>query len=185
MVKRAVDPTLKARMHQYAIVGRGAPTQRNPDPKVYRMKVFARDHVLAKSKFWYFMKKLNKVKRQGGEVLSLSEITEKNPSYVKNIGMWIRYKSRSGTHNMYKEYRALSQTEAVGQMYAEMAGRHRAQCGNISIIKIAQLKKDECRRKHVTAHHTPAKFPLLRRIPMVPKAMRTTFNARRCTTFLG
>merc|ERR1711977_584014 len=30
------------------------------------------------------------------------------PRKVKNFGIWIRYDSRSGTHNMYKEYREMS-----------------------------------------------------------------------------
>lgn len=32
---------------------------------------------------------------------------------VKNFAIWLRYNSRSGTHNMYKEYRGLSRAEAV------------------------------------------------------------------------
>ena len=31
-----VDPSLQARMHQYQIVGRAAPTPKNPTPKIYR-----------------------------------------------------------------------------------------------------------------------------------------------------
>ncbi|CAK9024994.1 unnamed protein product [Durusdinium trenchii] len=56
-------------MHQYQIVGRAAPTNKNPTPKIYRMRIFARNVVLAKSRFWYFMKRLNKAKKSGGELL--------------------------------------------------------------------------------------------------------------------
>ena len=33
-------------------MGRAAPTQKNPMPKICRMKLFAKNQVLAKSKFW-------------------------------------------------------------------------------------------------------------------------------------
>ena len=43
---------------------------------------------------------------------------------MKNFAIWLRYNSRSGTHNMYKEFRALSRAEAVELMYQDMAARH-------------------------------------------------------------
>jgi hypothetical protein len=38
--------------HQYQVVGRHNPTDAEPNPTVYRMKVWASDAVRAKSKFW-------------------------------------------------------------------------------------------------------------------------------------
>jgi len=32
----------------------------------------------------------------------LSQIFEKKPTSVKNFGIWVRYQSRTGYHNMYK-----------------------------------------------------------------------------------
>lgn len=40
---------------------------------------------------------------------------EKSPLRVKNFGIWLRYDSRSGTHNMYREYRDLTTAGAVTQ----------------------------------------------------------------------
>lgn len=37
---------------------------------------------------------------------------------MKNYGIWLRYNSRSGTHNMYKEFRALTLCEAVNKLCA-------------------------------------------------------------------
>jgi ribosomal protein L20A (L18A) len=64
------------------------------------------------------MSLMKKVKRANGEIVSVKEIFERNANSVKNYGMWLRYDSRSGTHNMYKEYRDLTLTGAVAQMYA-------------------------------------------------------------------
>lgn len=40
------------KFHQYQVVGRHLPTEAEPNPTVYRMKVWAPDAVRAKSKFW-------------------------------------------------------------------------------------------------------------------------------------
>ena len=61
------------------------------------------------------------------------QIHEKRPTKVKNFAIWIRYDSRSGTHNMYKEYREMSRTEAVDALYQDMAARHRARFRSIHV----------------------------------------------------
>jgi hypothetical protein len=40
-------------VHQ--VVGRKAPTETEPSPPAYRMKLFAPNAAIAKSRFWYFM----------------------------------------------------------------------------------------------------------------------------------
>lgn len=80
------------------------------------MRIFSKNAVLAKSKFWYFMRQLKKAKKTGGEILSCEVVSEKKPGTVKNFAIWLRYDSRTGTHNMYKEYRDLTETGAVSQM---------------------------------------------------------------------
>merc|ERR1711939_226697 len=171
---------LQMRMHQYQIVGRAAPTWEKPTPKIYRMKLFARNQVQARNKFWYFMKKICKAKKTGGEILAENEIYEAKPCTVKNFGIWLRYDSRSGTHNMYKEYRALQLTDAIGMMYTDMAGRHRAQAQSIQVIKTTEVANAACRRANVIQFHKPdLKYPVTRRIPLRNKAHKTTFNAKR------
>mmetsp|Transcript_134167 Transcript_134167/g.244752 ORF Transcript_134167/g.244752 Transcript_134167/m.244752 type:complete len:188 (+) Transcript_134167:90-653(+) len=186
MVKKfAVDPSLQAKMHQYQIVGRAAPTPKNPTPKIYRMRLFAKNTVLAKSRFWYFMKKINKAKKSGGELLAVNELFDRSPTKITNYGIWLRYQSRTNTHNMYKEYRDVTINGAVSQMYQEMAGRHRAKPGTIQIINTATLKPSECRRDHVTEMHEHGlKFPVVRKMPLVSKKLRKTFQASRPTTFV-
>jgi large subunit ribosomal protein L18Ae len=58
----------------------------------------------------------------------------------------VRYNSRTGTHNMYKEYRGTTLNSAVEQMYEEMAGRHRAARSNIQILNTAVVPASKCRR---------------------------------------
>ena len=61
-------------VHQYLVVGRSHATQENPNPKIFKMRIFADDHVRAKSKFWYFLKRMNKIKKANGEILSIHEV---------------------------------------------------------------------------------------------------------------
>merc|ERR1712153_256779 len=179
------DPSLQARMHQYQIVGRAAPTPKNPTPKIYRMRLFAKNIVLAKSRFWYFMKKINKAKKSGGELLAVNELFDRAPTKVKNYGIWLRYESRTDTHNMYKEFRDVTINGAVSQLYSEMAGRHRANPGSIQIINAATLKASECKRDHVTEmHNNKMKFPVIRKMPMGVKKLRAKFTAKRPMTFV-
>ena len=185
MGKFAVDPSLQARMHQYQIVGRAAPTEKQPMPKIYRMRLFAKNQVLAKSRFWYFMKRINKAKRSGGEVLTVNELFDRAPTKVSNYGIWLRYESRTNTHNMYKEFRDVNINGAVSQLYAEMAGRHRAKPGAIQIINTAILKAEVCKRDHVKEmHDSSLKFPMITKMPLVSKRVRTTYKSKRPMTFV-
>ena len=52
---------------------------------------------------------------------------------VKNFGIWVRYDSRSGTHNLYKEVRDLTRAAAVASLYQDMAARHRARFRSVQV----------------------------------------------------
>ena len=103
-------------MKQWQVVGRKAATETDPNPPAYRMKLFAPNRVMAESRFWYFIHTMRKMKRTTGEILDVNELREVDPFTVKNYGIWIRYDSTTGTHNMYKEYRDLTLCGAVDQL---------------------------------------------------------------------
>lgn len=101
-------------LRQYRIVGRHLPTAAIANPPLYRMTIFAPDHVIAKSRYWYFLSKLKKVKKANGEIVEIKEIQESDAcDKVKNYGVWLRYNSRTGSHNMYREYRDISTNNAI------------------------------------------------------------------------
>ncbi|KUI70943.1 60S ribosomal protein L20-B [Cytospora mali] len=171
------------RLQEYQVIGRHLPTETNPTPALYRMRIFAPNEVVAKSRYWYFMRGLKKVKKATGEIVSINVIAEKHPLKVKNFGIWLRYDSRSGTHNMYKEYREMSRTEAVEALYQDMAARHRARFRSIHILRVVELEKaDDVKRPYIKQLLTKnLTFPLPHR---VPKAATTKiFSAKRPSTF--
>ncbi|KAK6406285.1 60S ribosomal protein L20B [Oleoguttula sp. CCFEE 5521] len=171
------------RLQEYQVIGRLLPSDANPAPKLYRMRIFAPNEVVAKSRFWYFLSKLRKIKKANGEIVTLNQIHEKHPLKVKNFGIWIRYDSRSGTHNMYKEYRDMSRTDAVESMYQDMAARHRSRFRSVHILKVVEVTKTEdIRRPYIKQLLTKnLKFPLPHRNP--PKKGGKVFSAQRPSTF--
>merc|ERR1712216_877137 len=136
------DVRLPRGQSQYQVVGRFVPNQKYTEDsaqcKVYRMKLFAKNKVVARSRFWYFMGRLCRVKKANGQIIACNEIYEKFPLKVKNFGFWFRYDSRTGTHNAYKEFRAMKVTDAVNMLYQDMAGRSRAKACAIQILKSAR-----------------------------------------------
>jgi large subunit ribosomal protein L18Ae len=50
------------------------PTERDPNPRLYKMQIFASNHVVAKSRFWYFASMLRRVKKTQGEIVQCQEV---------------------------------------------------------------------------------------------------------------
>ncbi|KAJ1981584.1 60S ribosomal protein L20B [Dimargaris verticillata] len=172
-------------MYEYSIVGRKLPSDAEPTPRLYRMRIFAPNDIVAKSRFWYFLKRMKKIKKANGEIVGFNQIHEKFPLKIKNFGVWLRYDSRSGTHNMYKEYRELSRANAVKSCYQDMASRHQARFQSIQIIRVAEVAKADVRRPYVKQFLTAKlKFPLPHRSHRpAHKRNRSLLIAKRPTTF--
>merc|ERR1711865_1059243 len=155
-----LNTTTMGRFQEYQVIGRKLPSDEEPQPKLYRMRIFAPNDVVAKSRFWYFLQK---------------------PLKVKNFGIWLRYDSRSGTHNMYKEYRELSRADAVHACYQDMAARHRARFRSVQILRVAEIEKTvDVRRPNIKQLLTPnLRCPLPHRVVK----SRSLFLAHRPSTF--
>merc|ERR1712136_687984 len=155
----------KGDLKEYRVVGRKLPSESNPNPPLYRCRLFAPNHIAAKSRFWYFISYYKKVRKSAGEILECKLVPEKSPGVVKNLGIWLRYDSGSGTHNMYREYRDLTAAGAVTQCYRDMGARHRARATSIQIIKVEEVAAKACRRPAVKQFHdSKIKFPLPRKV---------------------
>lgn len=174
-------------MRLYQVVGRKAPTEQDPNPPAYRMKIFAQNEIIAKSRFWYFMHQMRRMKKTTGEILDVNELFEKQPNVVKNYGIWVKYNSRSGTHNMYREYRDISLNAAIDRLYDDMAGRHRSRNKSIQIIRTAIVADADCKRPTTLMYHDAnLKYPLPHRVVRAPtKQLRSLYLAKRPTTHFG
>ena len=74
MVKEVKKQFSMKTIKQYLIVGRGKPSEHDKEPKVYRMRVFAPNTTIAKSRFWSLMRKQKKIKHTHGETIALHEV---------------------------------------------------------------------------------------------------------------
>jgi large subunit ribosomal protein L18Ae len=190
-------------IHQFLVVGRGHPTESNPTPKIFKMRIFANDAVRAKSKFWYFLKRMNKIKKTNGEILSVHEV-------------WgcFYYRCSKETHLKLKlsELFALTNqslditpftrnSEALALMEqlinyvtklltidSEMAGRHKAQRESLVIVRTTEIAGDLSKnsKRSYTAQIVKEgiKFPQLqRKLRPARKTFRTVFKATRPNLF--
>merc|ERR1719224_289663 len=160
MVKGLGVASMQKNIRQFWVVGRKLPSEAEADPTCYRIRVFAKNTVLARSQFWYEMKRQNKVRKCQGEIVSVSEIFERSVHSIKNYGIVLKYLTRTGVVNMYKEYRDNTLCGAVSQMYNEMAGRHSARADSIFIIKtLIQPDKDVLRDQIRQYTKTSLRYP--------------------------
>nr|BAG59806.1 unnamed protein product [Homo sapiens] len=140
-------------LREYKVVGRCLPTPKCHTPPLYRMRIFAPNHVVAKSRFWYFVSQLKKMKKSSGEIVYCGQVFEKSPLRVKNFGIWLRYDSR-----------------------------HRARAHSIQIMKVEEIAASKCRRPAVKQFHdSKIKFPLPHRV--LRRQHKPRFTTKRPNTF--
>lgn len=109
---------------------------------------------------------------------------EKKPATVATYGIWMRYDSRTGHHNMYREYRDVSVNGAVSKMYQDVAARHRSRFSNVQIVRTATVPTDKMRKSWNQEYMGKGvAFPLTHRV-MRPatKSFKKTYVARRPRT---
>lgn len=83
------------RFQEYQVIGRKLPSEKEPQPKLYRMRIFAPNDVVAKSRFWYFLRKLRKVKKATGEVVAVNVVRLILPiNSAQPSGDWIGWPGR-------------------------------------------------------------------------------------------
>merc|ERR1712086_1239031 len=185
MVKGVGVTSSQKKVGQYYVVGRKLPTESVPEPVLYRIRIFARDEVLARSKFWYHMKRQHKVRRIQGEIISTSEIYEKKSGNMKNFGIFLRYDTRTCTINMYKEYRDVTLCGAVSQLYLEMSGRHSARSETIQVIKTSVVDASKLKRQATSQFADRSiRFPKVYTVKRAPtQQLKTIFKADGPTLF--
>merc|ERR1719469_243059 len=160
---------MKRKVRQFYVVGRALATETNSDPELYRMRIFARDTVLARSKFWYHMKRQHKVRKIQGEIISTTEVFEKKVGAIRNYGIFLRYLTRADT----------------AQMYKEMSGRHSAALDSVQIIRTSVVENQNVRRPQIRQFTSEKiNFPKTNNIKRSPfKAANATVRASRPTLY--
>jgi large subunit ribosomal protein L18Ae len=150
-------------IRQFLIAGRRLPTEQDPTPTVYRMRVFGPTETHAKSRFWYYLRRMNKTKKSAGEIVSVKEVFEKKKDHLKTYGILIRLEAESGTHNMYREYRDISLNCAVSKLITDMAGRYAAKPSAIHVVSTGVVTTQDKMKRPLTLQFAKpgVRFPLV------------------------
>ncbi|KAM0688431.1 hypothetical protein COBT_000303 [Conglomerata obtusa] len=142
--------SIPALYKEYRIFASKAPTPNELAPQIFTSTIFAKNEISARSKMSHILNKKHKVKSTNTVFLKIEELSDENDEYViKNYGIQYVYKSKTGVHNMYKEFRGLSRCDVVGMLYQDMAGRHKAKDNDIKIVEVKEVEKEELKRLNV------------------------------------
>ena len=182
--KGPVDAANNARGRQFLVYGRANPTTQNPTPKVCVAKVFAINAAFARSRFWKLNLRDHKLKKSHGEILKVEEVHETSHLESKNFGIFLKYKSRRGMHNIYKEFRDVTVSGAVNQMYNEMGGNYHIDNEKVQVINTVELQKEQLRLRNprclVWTHTDKLAYPIWRKtIRKTHNKYRSNFSANR------
>lgn len=135
---------------EYKVYGSKIPTEKELSPQIFFHVVFARNEIIARSKFNNLLKSSYKIKATKSMILKIEEVIEDlSEMRVRNYGIQFVYRSRRGLHNMYKEFRSISRCKAVEMLFCDMAGRHRARSDEIRIVSVKELSLEGLRRDRV------------------------------------
>ena len=148
MVRASQKDNGDLRGRRFLVFGRALPTEQNPNPQVMVVRVYARNAAFARSAFWKSSRILKRVKRTRGEILKVQEVFEQGRVKAKNYGIFLKYRSTTGVHNCFKEYRAVSIKDAINQMYNEMGGNYKCSADRIEIIRTVQLETEQLKKRN-------------------------------------
>merc|ERR1712179_634338 len=121
-------------LKEYRVIGRKLPTESEPVTPLYRMRIFATDQIVAKSRFWYFLRQLRKFKKTTGEIVSVENQREEATGYqeLRDLAE-VRLEIRNPQH--VPGVQRPDCGAAITQCYRDMGARHRARAHSIQIIR--------------------------------------------------
>ncbi|XP_045661592.1 60S ribosomal protein L18a-like [Ursus americanus] len=105
------------------------------------MRRFAPDHVVTKSLFWHFLKKM----KSSGEIVDCRQVLEKSPLWVKNVGIQLCCHSHRGSHSTGQELTAAGALTLCFEMWT--LAPHWARSSQIMKVKETAARK--CHRPTV------------------------------------
>ncbi|EAT37690.1 AAEL010335-PA, partial [Aedes aegypti] len=117
-------------LKEYQVIARKL-LVRNRNASQFKIKTFAPAPIVAKWRFWYFLRQLRKFKQTTSEIVSVKRILEKTPLRLMSIG-W----SDCVTHNVL--------------LLSATATRLRVTVSHsIKIVKVESVKTSKTRRVHI------------------------------------
>lgn len=147
-----------AHLKEYTVYGTSVPTATIPSPTMYKLTVWERNEVVARSEFSKILKHKYKIKNP--LIVRITEEKEKITD-LNIYGIKFVLSTKKRKINMYKEFKGVSRSDVVSDLYSDMAGRHSAHRRMIKIVSVGIV--EEPKRKHLNES-----FPIFK-----TKAVRT------------
>ena len=66
---------ISLQLKEFEVIGRKLPSEKEKKTPLYKMRIFAPEPIVAKSRFWYFLRQLKKFKKSTGEIVSVKVCT--------------------------------------------------------------------------------------------------------------
>ena len=161
--------------------GKPQPVARiDQDPEIMKMRIFAPNYVVAKSRFFYNMKTMKGIKTTHCEILGCTEIKGTTPGKIKNFEVSLKiYNRRVGFINTRKEYRDVSRAKAVSASYIDVASRNRGKFFDINVIGVKAVGAGAVRNNNMQQFVAEGvKFPLTHVVAKVPNVTFSTVRPR-------
>lgn len=121
------------RYTEYLVIGRRLPTEQEAEPPLFRMRIFAPNTTVAKSRFFYFLRQLRKMKSATSEIVAIHAVSicllgstscKVGQSLAQSFGTnanlgWI---AEGGQHFLGQGLEAYSDGEIEGSGRAQLLG---------------------------------------------------------------
>lgn len=142
------------------------PSESETSPQVYVSTVFAKNEVVARSRLFRLLRIKHKLKSSQGEVLKAVEVPQHGDMKIRNFGVTAVYRSSSGLHNFYKEFRAPTRAIAVERIYQDIGSRHHVPSQRVTVVDVVEVPDDEVASKDLLQIVKSPKYPLFdKRVP--------------------
>lgn len=153
-------------LKEFKVYGSKIPTAQEPQPQIFVSTIFAKNSVLARSRFFKILNAQHKIKATNGLVLKIEVVAQDNDFVLKNYGINFVYRTRTGLQNGYREVRHINRALAVADMNQDFCGTHKIKASDIFIFKIDIVKDEDLRRARVLAYSgNNVKFPVFNKVP--------------------
>eukprot|EP00477_Mikrocytos_mackini_P000729 GAHX01000781.1.p1 GENE.GAHX01000781.1~~GAHX01000781.1.p1 ORF type:complete len:191 (-),score=40.88 GAHX01000781.1:29-568(-) len=159
-------------LRRYEIMAIESESKGEAKPKMYKLTVFAKNLVQARSRFWNDLKRTMKIKKSIGKIVSEKDTTDYSTESIRNFAIKSRYTHKGKIVESYREYRTLSTPGAVRELYDELKSRHSIKKELIQILEIKEVADEELVKEKVkrfTVEGLEFAHPFINRMPINKK----------------
>ena len=153
-------------LKEFKVYGCKKVTPEEPQPQIFVSTVFAKNAVIARSKFSRLLNKQFKIKPSRREIIKTEIVPQDDDFKLKNYGIHFVFRTKAGLQNGYKEVRHINRVLAVSDMFRDFCCRHKIRSSEVYIYKLNIIKDEDVRRTRVLPFVSKdVQFPVFFKVP--------------------